>query len=263
MNYIYWQHGRIGIFTNTLNTEKHSHWMLQLFLSLNGQLKIEVNEKEIKCKCIVVDKNIPHSIDADNKMAFSALIAPTSLIARTIQSHTGSCGYWVCEMDGITSIQESALDLATEKNIEKYLTFSEKLCCFLNVKHEPFHFDPRIELLLQLIENCDCNNHAISGFADKVSLSPSRLSHLFKAETGMPLKSYIMLHQVERAFIKLLCGKNITEAALEAGFDSSSHFSATVKRMMGIPASLSTKDSVFLKVPDIQHAYNDIWEVKK
>lgn len=199
MNYIYWQHGRIGIFTNTLNTEKHSHWMLQLFLSLNGQLKIEVNEKEIKCKCIVVDKNIPHSIDADNKMAFSALIAPTSLIARTIQSHTGSCGYWVCEMDGITSIQESALDLATEKNIEKYLTFSEKLCCFLNVKHEPFHFDPRIELLLQLIENCDCNNHAISGFADKVSLSPSRLSHLFKAETGMPLKSYIMLHQVERA----------------------------------------------------------------
>ena len=79
INYIYWQHGRIGIFTNTLNTEKHSHWMLQLFLSLNGQLKIEVNEKEIKCKCIVVDKNIPHSIDADNKMAFSALIAPTSL----------------------------------------------------------------------------------------------------------------------------------------------------------------------------------------
>ena len=79
----------------------------------------------------------------------------------------------------------------------------------------------------------------------------------------MPLKSYIMLHQVERAFIKLLCGKNITEAALEAGFDSSSHFSATVKRMMGIPASLSTKDSVFLKVPDIQYAYNDTWEVKK
>ena len=111
---------------------------------------------------------------------------------------------------------------------------------------------------LQLIENCDCNSHAISSFADKVSLSPSRLSHLFKAETGVPLKSYITLHQVERAFMKLLCGKNITEAALEAGFDSSSHFSATVKRMMGIPASLSTKDSVFLKVPDIQYAYNDI-----
>ena len=138
--------------------------------------------------------------------------------------------------------------------------FSEKLCRFLGVKQEPFHFDQRIELLLQLIENCDCNSHAISSFADKVSLSPSRLSHLFKAETGVPLKSYITLHQVERAFMKLLCGKNITEAALEAGFDSSSHFSATVKRMMGIPASLSTKDSVFLKVPDIQYAYNDSGE---
>lgn len=77
MNYIYWQHDRIGVFTKTLNTEKHSHWMLQLFLSLDGQLKIKVNEKEIECRCIVVDRNIPHSIDTDNKMACSVLIAPT------------------------------------------------------------------------------------------------------------------------------------------------------------------------------------------
>ena len=38
------------------------------------------------------------------------------------------------------------------------------------------------------------------------------------------------------------------EAALNAGFDSPSHFASTVKRMMGLPARSTVKDSEFLKV---------------
>lgn len=35
-----------------------------------------------------------------------------------------------------------------------------------------------------------CDKHSISSFANKVSLSSSRLSHLFKEQAGLPLKSY-------------------------------------------------------------------------
>ena len=62
------------------------------------------------------------------------------------------------------------------------------------------------------------------------------------------LKNYLTLHQLERAFQDLLAGKRITEAALNAGFDSPSHFASTVKRMMGLPARSTIKDSEFLKV---------------
>ena len=81
-----------------------------------------------------------------------------------------------------------------------------------------------------------------------VFLSSSRLSHLFKEQTGIPLKSYIILHQMERAFDELFAGKNITESSMIAGFDSPSHFASTVKKMMGMTVSLSLKDSEFLKV---------------
>ncbi len=103
-------------------------------------------------------------------------------------------------------------------------------------------------MLFQLLDTCNCNNHTISNFADKVALSFSRLSHLFKEQIGIPLKSYILLHQMERAFQELLTGKSVTGATLPAGFDSPSHFAGTVKRMMGMPVSLSLKDSEFLKV---------------
>ncbi len=42
------------------------------------------------------------------------------------------------------------------------------------------------------------------------------LSHLFREQTGVSLKSYILLHQMEKAFIELLNGATITQAAMEA-----------------------------------------------
>lgn len=109
-------------------------------------------------------------------------------------------------------------------------------------------YDDRIKDLLHYIENCNCDEHSISSFANMVSLSPSRLSHLFREQVGIPLKSYIQLHQMQKAFLALLNGRSITEAAILANFDTPSHFAAVTKRMMGIPASVSLKNSVFLKV---------------
>jgi len=41
--------------------------------------------------------------------------------------------------------------------------------------------------------------------------------------------------------------RNITDAALNAGFDSPSHFAATSKKLTGMSATNISKDSVFLK----------------
>lgn len=71
---------------------------------------------------------------------------------------------------------------------------------------------------------------------------------MFSEQVWITLKKYLTLHQLERVFQDLLAGKRITEAALNAGFDSPSHFASTVKRMMGLPARSTVKDSEFLKV---------------
>lgn len=86
--------------------------------------------------------------------------------------------------------------------------------------------------------------------------SQSRLSHLFKEQIGIPLKSYIQFHQMKQAFLALLHGKSITEAAMATNFDSPSHFAAVAKKMMGMSARTSLKDSVFLKVSDVDMLYH-------
>ncbi|MFN1843157.1 hypothetical protein Q0Y04_17655 [Clostridioides difficile] len=53
--------------TNNLEADTHSHCMLQLFLGIEDSIEITVNEKLVKCNCIIVDKNISHSFSARKK----------------------------------------------------------------------------------------------------------------------------------------------------------------------------------------------------
>ena len=93
-----------------------------------------------------------------------------------------------------------------------------------------------------------CMDHSVEKYAEELCVSTSRFSHLFSEQVGVSLKSYLTLHQLEKAYQEILGGSSITEAAMNAGFDSPSHFAATVKRLMGLPTRKALKDSRFLKV---------------
>lgn len=71
---------------------------------------------------------------------------------------------------------------------------------------------------------------------------------MFKDETGIPLKSYIVIHKLYGAYESIFNGVNITTAALNAGFDNPSHLAYTNKMITGMSASNILKDSEFLKV---------------
>ena len=114
----------------------------------------------------------------------------------------------------------------------------------------PIEFDQRIAMLLRMIDTCDCDEtlHQVKYIAKEMSISESRLSHLFKEETGIPLKSYIVLHKLQRVYQRIFDGARFTNAAIESGFDSSSHFAFNNKKMTGMAARDIIADSRFLKV---------------
>jgi AraC-like DNA-binding protein len=67
-----------------------------------------------------------------------------------------------------------------------------------------------------------------------VGCSPFYLSRLFSQEAGMTIQQYLRQIRMERAAELLRAGKcNVTEAALEVGYNSLSHFSATFHQTYG------------------------------
>lgn len=67
-----------------------------------------------------------------------------------------------------------------------------------------------------------------------VGCSPFYLSRLFSQEVGMTIQQYLRQIRMERAAELLRTGKcNVTETALEVGYNSLSHFSATFHQTYG------------------------------
>ncbi len=256
MNKIYWDSDKISIITDQIAAVQHKHCTMQLFLSVEQELAIRVREQPISCKCIVVNRNIPHSFSTENSIHFSMIIEPTASIAEQLDEIMCGKEYQVFDHQNIAQLQQSLLHFIDSEGIDEYQNFIIQLYKFLGLKEHHKIYDDRIKELLHEIEQCNCDTHLVASFADKVALSPSRLSHLFKEQVGIPLKSYIQFHQMQKAFLTLFNGKNITEAAMLAGFDTPSHFAAVTKRMMGMPASISLKDSVFLKVYSVSLVYH-------
>lgn len=250
MNKIYWDRDKISIITDQIESVPHKHWAMQLFLSIEKNLEIGVEDNKISCRCIVINRDILHSFSTGNKMYFTMIIEPTSSLAIQLEERMGGTKYCMFDNQDIEYIQNLLFCLIDSDGLREYREFMIQLYKFLRLKEQSKIYDDRIKDLLYEIEQCNCNTHSTAYFADKVALSSSRLSHLFKEQMGMPLKSYIQFHQMQTAFLALLNGKNITEAAMLSGFDSPSHFAAVTKKMMGMPASISVKNSVFLKVTE-------------
>lgn len=241
---IFWDKDNIAFIGNQVNATEHSHCVLQVFLSLDEPLLVTVENEQINGKCVIVNKNARHKFSCDNKTRLSILIDPSSSFTKELIKKING-NYMICD-NGIEVIQHKAALLDNDK--QRYISFIQDFAEFLGVNRNSKITDKRIAKLLELLQNCDCYDHTIESFAKSVCLSSSRLSHLFREQIGVPLKSYILFHQLEKAFTALLGGANITDAAMLAGFDSPSHFAATVKKWMGMPVSASIKDSEFLKV---------------
>ena len=248
MNKIYWDKDKITILTDQIEAVEHKHYAMQLFLGLEKELNIEVSGKMLNCNCILINQNICHSFSTGNRLHISIIIEPTSDFAEQLRVIMGENEYCIFDTTSRNDVVEHGYNLLHSDDLEIYRAFMQTLYHFLGIIENDRQFDDRIRELLHYIENCSCDEHSISSFANMVSLSSSRLSHLFREQVGIPLKSYIQLHQIQKAFLALLNGKNITEASMLADFDTPSHFAAVTKRMMGMPASLSLKNSVFLKV---------------
>lgn len=243
---VFWDKDNIAFFSNQVNAAPHSHYVLQAFLGLDEPLKVTVENQQITGKCIVVNTNVKHAFSCESKMRLSILIEPSSSFAKELIKMIDG-NYLICDSN-IEPIQQKAAALYDTNDKQQYIAFIQDFAKLLGIERNSQILDERISGLLEILQTCDCYDHTIESFAKSVCLSPSRLSHLFREQIGVPLKSYILFHQLEKAFTELLNGASITDAAMLAGFDSPSHFAATVKKWMGMPVSASLKDSGFLKV---------------
>jgi len=125
---------------------------------------------------------------------------------------------------------------ANQKNIEQLDAEVLSLCAPRAVGSTVS--DQRIVDVLRVIKESESVGESmLSDLCNIACLSRSRLSHLFREQVRTSLASYFVIAKMEKACRYVIRGENLTTAAIHAGFNSPSHFSATCKRLFGISLS--------------------------
>jgi AraC-like DNA-binding protein len=87
----------------------------------------------------------------------------------------------------------------------------------------------------------------LSDLATAVSLSPSRLAHLFAAQLGLPVRRYLLWLRLRDAVRAMTWDATTTEAAHAVGFADAPHFDRTFRRMLGFTPSALRLASTFVQ----------------
>jgi len=190
-----------------------------------------------------------------------------------IECYSGTEPVAICMLDALCSDYTSLLPLMQNKikNIaygikkeESYIEaftehFNQELppeeiyqCLDKLLSHhknsDQHHIDPRINKVIELIQENIGDNLSIETLAEKVELSVPRLTQLFRTQTGVPIRRYRLWHRLFCSLSDLTKNGSLTSSAIDAGFSDASHFNRTFKSMFGMTPTHLLMQSNGLKI---------------
>jgi AraC-like DNA-binding protein len=108
---------------------------------------------------------------------------------------------------------------------------------------EPKPIDKRIRRAMEIMREDPAQSHSLESLAEQVHLSATRFTHLFKDETGVPIRRYRQWLRFRQAIQQITTGETMTVAAMQAGFTDSAHFSRAFRSMFGMKPSVVFRKS--------------------
>ncbi|MDR6551637.1 helix-turn-helix domain-containing protein [Paenibacillus qinlingensis] len=103
--------------------------------------------------------------------------------------------------------------------------------------------DPRIEEVLRLLSQQMREEIRLDSLAQTVGLSPSRLSHLFKASTGYSIIDTLNRMRIQQAVMMLAdTGRSASEVCYDVGFQNYNHFTNQFRKWQGMTPSMFMKN---------------------
>ena len=141
----------------------------------------------------------------------------------------------VADMSGIYQTQPGAVQSSHVVNSILYVDEPDLL--------EPKPIDKRIRKAMEIMREDPAQSHSLESLAESVHLSATRFTHLFKDETGVPIRRYRQWLRFRQAIQQITNGETMTVAAMQAGFTDSAHFSRAFRSMFGLKPSVLFRKS--------------------
>lgn len=229
--------GRLGA------NRTHRHVAASLLLGLDGSIGVEADGQWRRTRAALVAPETPQALDPEGGRVLVAHLDPDTdnwlRLAPLLRGRSS------VNLELPAKIHESALALTEDPDCET----AAALMSALRVPDgpEPRSPDPRVlavarRLRTELPERADAR-----ALAETVGLSASRLTHLFRAETGVTLRRFLLHLKIQQAMLCWRPGMSLSTLAAEAGFHDQPHLARTAREMFdALPSHYITAGSFTL-----------------
>jgi len=209
------------------------HYPVEIYVGLDDILSIKANDNLIKSKAILINSNYPHQLVSSNGNVALILLNP-NLYNLNKHNCYSNIDFSIVDdlIKAITVFYSNNPTLSDAKNL-----INNILSTFLKENILDKSIDNRISLLLTKFEDIPYDKIYSKDLASYIGLSESRLSHLFKEQTGTPIRRYILWLRLRKAIKLIILGESFTTAAYASEFSDSAHLSRTYRNMFGVTPS--------------------------
>lgn len=220
-----------------LVVQRHAHPALEILLAREGAFTLTLgNEIFHHLSWGMVKANQPHALDAGTCSLDIIMIEPGIVGWHSIEEMADN---W---QQGVTK-PEARLPGPEQLNTLLAQLLPEPTAddCF---------YDPRIAACRAFIQaNIQEPDLTLETMARYVHLSSSRLSHLFRDQTGISIQKYLIWARMKNTIHRVLFrGVPLTEAAYTCGFYDPAHFSRHFKALFGLKPSAVYNNSRIVQV---------------
>lgn len=215
----------------------HSHHALQLALSPQDMVRMEVDGHSLWATAILVGADVRHRLLADSGAVRLLFVDAESTAGKSLSAALTNS--WK------TLNRTTALALNQCWDPQAWLSEKQLPQSLLSEFSEPVGSENqpeslgalRVKALIEMLPNRCHENIKLADLAAKAALSPSHFSHLFRDITSMPMRPYLRWLRLGRALHMVAQGDSLTRAAHATGFADAAHLSRTMRRHFGISPS--------------------------
>lgn len=200
------------------------------------------------CKTALIPPGCRHEIRFKNQLVAILHVEPESIDYTNLSAGMRACNWAICYdhideqrlIDNMRTIYTYASPLEESHKLVQNVIYGFGY----DYPHEE-KIDTRIRKIVDLLKAEPANSYSMEEMAAMIDLSPTRFIHLFKEQMGVPMRRFRQSLRMKVVIQSVAAGHSLTEAAIDAGFTDSAHFSRAFRNMFGInPSSIFNKSQV-------------------
>ncbi len=189
----------------------HQHLAHQVVVADQGSLRVAIGTEIIERSVVLIPALAVHRLIECHGSGWIVFVEPYALSIERFASFAASS-----PPAGIDTIIASLQSMRVESIMSE-----------------------RAKRLVSAIDDALPGAVSATEIAQRLAISPSQLQRRSRATFGVAVRRLLRWRRLRCALLVLSSGGKLTDAAHEAGFSDSSHFSRTMKDMFGVRADLA------------------------